>query len=184
MPSNFCLPPVEHSRGTIPTQAARSRPFRNALPLPTAAIRAVAVTGPTPGIAVSRWQASSSFAVFWMTASICSMRAVSCSSSTWSCANRTRKAPDNRNSASSRIRGSCSCTWLRPLGRVNPRSRSRLRIWLTTAVRRITQRSRTRCRACKSSCSSVLIGTNRILGRCTASAMASASRKSLLLVCT
>ena len=50
MPSNFCLPPVEYSRGTIPIQAARSRPFRNALALPTAAIKAVAVTGPTPGI--------------------------------------------------------------------------------------------------------------------------------------
>jgi hypothetical protein len=30
--------------------------------------------------------------------------------------------------------------------------------------------------ACKSSCSSVLIGTNRTVGRCTASAIASASR--------
>src|SRR5882757_10759345 len=48
----------------------------------------------------------------------------------------------------------------------------------------LTQRSRTRCRACRSSCSSDLIGTKRILGRCTATAMASASRKSLLLVCT
>jgi hypothetical protein len=58
MPSNFCLPPVEHSFGTIPIQADRSRPFRNALALPTAAIRAVEVTGPIPGISVSRWQSS------------------------------------------------------------------------------------------------------------------------------
>ena len=27
MPSSFCLPPVECSRGTSPTQAANSRPF-------------------------------------------------------------------------------------------------------------------------------------------------------------
>src|SRR4029077_16990075 len=53
MPSNFCLPPVEYSPGTIPIQAARFRPFRKALALPTAPIRAVAVTGPTPGISVS-----------------------------------------------------------------------------------------------------------------------------------
>ena len=44
-----------------------------------------------------------------------------------------------------------------------------------TAVRRMTQRSRTRCSVCKSSCSSLLIGTKRIRGRCTASAIASAS---------
>src|ERR1700680_2091166 len=75
--SNFCLPPVEYSPGTIPIQAARFRPFRKALALPTAAIRAVAVTGPTPGISVSRWQSSFSFAVFWMTRSISAMRAVS-----------------------------------------------------------------------------------------------------------
>ncbi len=62
------------------------------LPLPTAAIKAVAVTGPTPGIVVSRWQDSFSRASCWMTVSICSMRAASCSSSTLSCANRTRNA--------------------------------------------------------------------------------------------
>src|SRR5512141_745390 len=56
MPSNFCLPPVEYSPGTIPIQADSFRPFPNALALPTAAIRAVAVTGPTPGISVSRCQ--------------------------------------------------------------------------------------------------------------------------------
>ena len=58
MPSNFCLPPVVNSRGTIPIQVDRSRPFPNALPFPIAPIKAVAVTGPTPGIVVSRWQAS------------------------------------------------------------------------------------------------------------------------------
>src|SRR6202166_4966591 len=184
MPSSFFLPPLEFSPGTIPIQSDSARPFPKALPLPIAPIKAVAVTGPTPGISVSRWQASFSFAVFWMTRSICSMRAASCSSSNLSCANRTRNEPDNFNSASSRMRGSSASTWRRPLGMVSPRSRRRLRIWFTTAVRRITQRSRTRCRACRSNCSSVLIGTKRILGRCTASAIASASRKSLLLVCT
>jgi hypothetical protein len=81
MPSNFCLPPVEYSRGTIPTQAARSFPRRKLAPLPIAATKAVAVTGPTPGMAVSRWQASFSLAVCWITVSICSIRAVSRSSS-------------------------------------------------------------------------------------------------------
>src|SRR5260221_11889831 len=53
-----------------------------------------------------------------------------------------------------------------------PRSSSKPRIWLMTAVRRITQRSRTRCRDCRSSWSSVLIGTKRMVGRATASAIA------------
>src|SRR5262249_18929356 len=42
-------------------------------------------------------------------------------------------------------------------------------------VRRLTNRSRTRWSACKSSCSAVLVATNFIVGRCTASAIASAS---------
>src|SRR5215510_9117348 len=45
-------------------------------------------------------------------------------------------------------------------------------------VRWLTNRSRTRWSACKSSCSAVLVATNFIVGRCTASAIASASRKS------
>jgi hypothetical protein len=38
------------------------------------------------------------------------------------------------------------------------------------------KRSRTRCSACKSSRSVVLVATNFMVGRCTASAIASASR--------
>ena len=45
-------------------------------------------------------------------------------------------------------------------------------------VRWLTNRSRTRCSACRSSWSAVLVATNFIVGRCTASAIASASRKS------
>src|SRR6516165_7810470 len=45
-------------------------------------------------------------------------------------------------------------------------------------VRWLTSLSRTRCRACKSSCSAVLVATNFIVRRCITSAIASASRKS------
>src|SRR5262249_17306213 len=45
-------------------------------------------------------------------------------------------------------------------------------------VRSPTNRSRTRCSACRSSCSTVLVATNFMVGRCTASAIASTSRKS------
>ena len=75
--------------------------------------------------------------------------------------------------------------WLRrlagPLANAMPRSSRNPRIWLMSAVRRCTSRSRTRCIACRSSWSSVLIGTKRMLWRVTASAIASASMKSFLL---
>src|SRR5262252_8489308 len=45
-------------------------------------------------------------------------------------------------------------------------------------VRWLTSRSRTRWRACKSSCSTVFVATNFMVGRCTASAIGSASWKS------
>src|SRR5262245_54986277 len=48
-------------------------------------------------------------------------------------------------------------------------------------VRWLTSRSRTRCRACRSSWSAVFVATNFIVGRCTASAIASVSRKVVLL---
>jgi hypothetical protein len=51
-------------------------------------------------------------------------------------------------------------------------------------VRCVTNRSRARCRACRSSCAARLIGTKRICGRCTASPIASASAWSCLLVLT
>jgi hypothetical protein len=51
-----------------------SRPFLKAAPLPIAAMIAVAVTGPMPGIATSRRQASFSPAVFLITASASSIR--------------------------------------------------------------------------------------------------------------
>jgi hypothetical protein len=48
-------------------------------------------------------------------------------------------------------------------------------------VRCDTSRSRTRCSAYRSSCSAVVVATNFIVGRCTASAKASASLKSFSL---
>ncbi len=55
-----------------------------------------------------------------------------------------------------------------------------LRIWLHDAVRSPTNRSRTRCSAWPSCCSTVLIATKRIVGRSTASQIGSASLRSFL----
>jgi len=46
---SFCLPPVDCSPGTTPSQPANPQPFFRAIPLPIAAIVAVAVSGPMPG---------------------------------------------------------------------------------------------------------------------------------------
>jgi len=48
------LPPVECCLGTSPIQAAKLRPDENSFQSPTSATRAVATSGPTPGISSSR----------------------------------------------------------------------------------------------------------------------------------
>jgi hypothetical protein len=45
---------VEGGLGTTPHQAATWRPCLNTPPWPTAALSAVAVIGPTPGLVLSR----------------------------------------------------------------------------------------------------------------------------------
>ncbi len=74
VPVSFCLPPVECSPGTTPSQAENPRPFLNAAPLPMAATVAVAVIGPIPGIATRRVHCSSSpqmRAISLLVSSIC-----------------------------------------------------------------------------------------------------------------
>src|SRR5262249_5246405 len=54
-------------------------------------------------------------------------------------------------------------------------SRRKARISLAIAVCSPMRRERARCKACRSSCSAVLVATKRMVGRWTASAMVSAS---------
>ena len=58
------------------------------------------------------------------------------------------------------------------------------RIWLTMAVRAWTNPWRTRCTDSTACCSTFFTGTKRMLGRATASQIASASAASFLLVLT
>ena len=74
IPSKACLPPVESSRGTLPTQAQYFRPLRKAAPLLMAATIAIAVTGPMPGMAINRQQASFSSLVRSITPSVSAIR--------------------------------------------------------------------------------------------------------------
>lgn len=63
MPSSVGLPPLECCRGTSPSHAAKSRPFRKACPCPIDATIAVAPSGPIPGISSKRRQAASAAAI-------------------------------------------------------------------------------------------------------------------------
>ena len=51
IPSSFCWPPVECSRGTTPIHAVKLPPLWKPPPFSIAATSAVAVTGPMPGMA-------------------------------------------------------------------------------------------------------------------------------------
>jgi hypothetical protein len=56
IPRSRGVPPVECSRGTNPSQAENWRPFVNGVASPIAVIRAVALTGPIPGMVYSMQQ--------------------------------------------------------------------------------------------------------------------------------
>jgi len=72
--------------GTIPNQAANCRPLVKAAPLPIAAMTAVAVIDPTPGIANRRRQTSLSLATCLRVASTWLTRWFRSSNSSFSCA--------------------------------------------------------------------------------------------------
>jgi hypothetical protein len=57
-----CFPPLECCFGTKPSQAAKSRPFRNVVMVGAKASIAIAVTGPNPGMDISRAVLSDRFA--------------------------------------------------------------------------------------------------------------------------
>jgi hypothetical protein len=95
MPSSFVLATVECCRGTRPNHAARSRPFRKVIALPTEATSAVETSGPKPGISVRRWQASSCLATRWSSALASSMRFSNSSHSCFSSSSKPRRRAEN-----------------------------------------------------------------------------------------
>src|ERR1700746_327407 len=90
---SFSLPPVEYCRGTIPTQAPKSRPRRNAAPLPMAATVAVETNRPKPGIWRSCRQRASSLLMRSISPVIASMSVSSCFHSCHSRSSSPRRRP-------------------------------------------------------------------------------------------
>ena len=85
-PAELRLPPVEHWRGTRPSQAEKSRPRRKPSIGGAKAWIAMAQTGPIPGMAVKRFASSLSFARLRTSLSsfpIFASRMPICSSNSW-----------------------------------------------------------------------------------------------------
>gem|GEM_PF-2138258 len=180
IPINLALPPVVTCRGTNPSHAARSRPLPKLLPVPTAATSAVAIVGPMPGISISLCISASVLASALISASMAATRSLITSNSD-AMSVRSRSILGERSAVPSaaNLASSFWKTW-RPVPTRMPRSIRKPRPWLIKRVLSDTRRSRARCRAWRSSCSSDLIATNDIVGRVAASAIASASRSSFL----
>ena len=158
--------------GTSPSQAPKSRPCLNPLPLPIAATTALEMIGPTPGTVINRWQLSSCCASASISAETLSMRSSSRRQSWARSAIRRTILGESTSAFELRISGSALRKGITPWRTVMPRSIRNPRIWLIRPVRWPTRRERTRCNASRSICSGVLIATKRIVGRCTASAIA------------
>ena len=175
--------PVDICLGTSPIHAEKSRPLANAAPLPIAATIALEMIGPMPGTVITLRQPSSLLANVSISSVTGSIRSSSCRQSPARSATMRTIRGERTSVRLARMSGSAWRRKRSPCRTMMPRSRRKPRIWLITAVRSLTRRDRTRCSACRSSCSSVLAGTKRVVGRCTASATLWASRKSFLCPC-
>src|SRR6187200_1083840 len=91
-----------------------------------------------------------------------------------------RAKSGSRASLGSRTTAISLPTLRKPCGAITPNSAKCPRKAFTSAVRWRTSRSRPRCSSSAACCSAVLAGTNRIVGRTTASQIASASAASFL----
>ena len=169
------FPPLDKFRGVRPNQAANCRPFLNCFASPTVATMADAVTGPTPGIVRNNMTRLSSFECSRMRISY--QRKRRCIATSWwlSCLRTSIAISGKAGFSPSRTPFAYLTAAPVPCGMMTPNSASRLRSMLLSCVRCLTIKSRARCRNSTACCSSDLGATNRIVGRVTASQIASAS---------
>ena len=177
-------PPVECSFGVSPRNAAKWRADLNSPGLPTVATIAEAVMVPTPGMVASRRLASLLRCQVWIARSIPLMRR--CRSQSWSATAviAILASWGTRLSASSLMTPISSVTRLIPRGATIPNSPRQPRIRLASMVSCLTRSWRVRWSARTDCCSVVLIAAKRMVGRLTASQIASASSASFLPRCT
>jgi hypothetical protein len=171
------LPPVEVCLGVSPIHAARSRP-RSKLSIGGAkAVNAVAITGPMPGMVMGRLATSSFLARCLISRSRSSIRC-----------DRSRITPTRSRSiartGSGRLLALSSSnpanrpTWEMSFGAMRPNSAIWPRRALIVLLRWRTRRSRALKVVADACCASLLTATKRMVGRCAASQIASASAMS------
>src|SRR5215467_10956491 len=169
----------QHHPGSLHEQNAQiAIAAQNASPVPIAATIALEMIGPMPGTLTNRSQPASCRARAVISPDKQSIRSSSLRQSSANPSMMRTMRGDSTSGGAVRIRGNSARKNRNPCRTATPRSSRKARIWLMTPVRWLTNRSRTRCNDCRSSCSADLVATNFIVGRCTASAIASASRKS------
>jgi Tripartite tricarboxylate transporter TctA family len=156
----------------------RLRPHWNAPGSATAATMALARTGPTPGISISRRPTSVDRALALIWRSVSSACALTSCSWVTSSRRQARAKGGTRSSLPSTIISINRWSPSRPIGATMPYSAMWPRIAFASRVRwRISSR-RVRCNTITLCCSAVFTATKRLVGRPTASQIASASAAS------
>ena len=147
---------------------------------PTAATRAVAVTGPMPSISPSFWHSSLVRYSSRIRRSQDAILRSSSINSAWTSIISTRSSVLRSSGVFPMIAARARRSLQMSRAMTMPCSARMPRIWLTSFVRLRTKRWRIRWRAWIASCSGDFGGTKRIVGRPTASQIASASFRSFL----
>ena len=171
------LPPVPCWRGTRPSQAGKSRLRRKPSSGGASACKAIAHTGPIPGMLISRDVSSLRRA----SARICFSIAATRASRPAICSSMSRpsvRASSGRPELASSIARARTATCAGPRGATIPNSARWPRNALIVCVRWRTAWSRQRNNMPRACCSALLTATQRIVGRDAASQIASASTAS------
>lgn len=183
MPSSLGLPPVVACRGVRPSQAARSRPRPKLAASPTAAVSAVALMTPIPGIVDRRRAASSARAIRTNSASKAAIRS---SRLRHSARKSSIRKPHARRQPGIVLIGENPkhIFQLAPTLSNDDAALQQQCAQVIDQRRALRQARPRRCSAWMSDCASLFTGTNRIVGRVAASAIASASWSSFLFAFT
>ena len=154
------------------------RPVLKACGSGTLATIALASTGPTPGTAISRRPMSVARALARIRRSVSSAWRFTRSSWSASSFRQILALAGTRSSASSRTISISPCSPSRPIGAISPNSAMCARIVLESSIRWRISVIRVRWITIWLCCSGLFTSTKRMLGRVTASQMASASAAS------
>jgi hypothetical protein len=177
---SLSFPPLDCALGVSPVQAAKSRAVAKSRASTTDVRTVAAMRGPTPGMLIRRLASGSFLTATKISLSSFSMRVVSSSICSANRIRAKRAAPGILLSFSSRRSTKSFAMLAMPVPAVMPNSAIWARRAFAVWLRCLISISRVRKIMLAACCSAVFTGTNRIVGRLTASQMASASAASVL----